>query len=100
MNTEGQGHSLTLIQDNSDSTFSYFLSLKSARPIEATFHVEPPWDRIMKVRTNGICHMTKMATVSIYSTNLKNLLLWNQKADDIETWYAALVTRALPNSFK
>ena len=24
-----------------------------------------------------------------------NLLLWNQKTDDIEIWYAALVTRVL-----
>ena len=28
----------------------------------------------------------------------KNLLLWNQKADDRETWCAALVTQALPNT--
>ena len=26
---------------------------------------------------------------------LKNLLLWNQKADDLETWYAALGARIL-----
>ena len=25
----------------------------------------------------------------------KNLLLWNQKAGDLETWYAALVARVL-----
>ena len=31
---------------------------------------------------------------------LKNLLLWNQKADDLETWYAASSTQVLPNSFK
>ena len=30
----------------------------------------------------------------------KNLILWNQKADDFETWYAALVTRVLPSIFK
>ena len=29
--------------------------------------------------------------------NIKNLLLLNQKADDLETWYAALVTVLLPN---
>ena len=28
-----------------------------------------------------------MVTMPIYG---KNLLLWNQNADDIETWYAAL----------
>ena len=41
-----------------------------------------------------------MATMPIYGKNLKNLLLWNQKADDLETWYAALGTRVLPSFFK
>ena len=31
---------------------------------------------------------------------LKNLLLRNQKADDLETWYAALGAGVLPNLFK
>ena len=31
---------------------------------------------------------------------LKNLLLRNEKADDLETWYAALGAQVLPNSFK
>ena len=31
---------------------------------------------------------------------LKNLLLRNQKADDLETWYAASGARVLPNLFK
>ena len=34
--------------------------------------------------------MIKMAAMHIYGKTLKNLLLWNQKADDLETWYAAL----------
>ena len=66
MNIKGQDHSLTFIQGRSDSTFSNFFSLETARPIEAKFHVEPPWDRVMKWNTNGLCHMTKMATMSIY----------------------------------
>ena len=32
--------------------------------------------------------MTKMAAMSIYGKNPKNLLLRNQKADYLETWYA------------
>ena len=28
---------------------------------------------------------------------LKSLLLWNQKADDLETWYASLGARVLPS---
>ena len=30
----------------------------------------------------------------------KNLILWNQKADGLEIWYAALVPRVLPSIFK
>ena len=44
MNIKGQGHSLTLIQGHSDSTFSNFFFLETAWPIEAKFYVEPPWD--------------------------------------------------------
>ena len=29
-----------------------------------------------------------------------NRLLWNQKADGLESWYAALGIRVLPNVFK
>ena len=28
----------------------------------------------------------------------KNLLLWNRKADDLETWYVALSTQVLNNA--
>ena len=41
MNIKGQGHSLTIVQGHSDSTFSNFFSLETDRPIEAKFHVEP-----------------------------------------------------------
>ena len=51
-------------------------------PIEAKFHVEAPWDGGMKVSTIDLCHMTKMATMSIYGKNL----LWNENADDLETF--------------
>ena len=70
MNIKGQGHSLTFIQGHSDSTFSNFFSLETARLIEAKFNVEPPWDGVMKVSTNSLCRMTKMATMSIYGKNL------------------------------
>ena len=45
-------------------------SFETARPIEAKFHVEPPWDGGMKVNTNGLCHITKMAAMPIYGKNL------------------------------
>ena len=66
MNIKGQGHSLTLIQGHSDSIFSNFFSLEIARPTEAKFHVEPPWDGRMKVCSNGRGHMTNMAAMLIY----------------------------------
>ena len=70
MSIKGQGHLLTLIQGHSDSTFSNIFSLETPRPIEAKFHMEPPWDGGIKVSTNGLSHMTKMAIMSIYRKNL------------------------------
>ena len=40
---------MTLVQGRSDSTFANLLSLEMAKPIEAKFHVEPPWDGGTKV---------------------------------------------------
>ena len=36
----------------------------------------------------------------LYFLTLNNLLLRNQKADDLETWYAALSAQVLSNLFK
>ena len=52
-------------------TCSNFFSLETARPIEVKFHVEPPWDGGMKVSSNGLCHITKMAAMPIDDKNLK-----------------------------
>ena len=79
MNIKGQGHSLTLVQGYSDSTFSNFFFLETAWPIEAKFYVKPPWDGETKVWSNGLGHMTKMATMPIYGKNIKIYLLLNQK---------------------
>ena len=51
--------------------FSNLFSLETSWPIEAKFHVEPPWDRGMKICSNGLCHMTNMATMPIYGKNFK-----------------------------
>ena len=69
MNIKGQGYSL-IVQARSDSTFSNFFSVETPRPTEAKFHIAPPWDGGMKVNTNGLCHLTKMATISIYGKKL------------------------------
>ena len=85
MNIKGQGHSLTLVQGHSDSTFANFFFLETAGPAEAKFHNEPPLDGGMKDCSNGPGHITSMAAMPIYGKNLKNLLLLNQKADDLES---------------
>ena len=59
--------------------------------------MKSPWDGGTKVCSNSPGHMTKMAAMPIYGKNLKNLLLRYQKADDLETWYAALGARVLPS---
>ena len=81
---------------------SIFSNISSAatEPFEAKFHMESPWDGGKKICSNGPGHMTKMAAMPIYGKNLKNLLLRNQKADDLETWYAASGARVLPSLFK
>ena len=48
---------------------------------------------------NGLDHMTKMVAMPIYCKNLKNIHLLNQKADDIETWYAAFGTHVLSSIY-
>ena len=53
------------------STFSNILSSETTGPIEAKFHMKPPWDGGMKVCSNGPGHMTKMAAMPIYGKNLK-----------------------------
>ena len=94
-----QGHSFTLVQGHSDSKLSNFFSLETSRPIEAKFHVEPPWDGVMKVNTNGLCHQNGRH-VHIWVKTFKNLLLWNQKAADFDSSCVALIAQMLPTLFK
>ena len=54
----------------------------------------------MKVFSNGPGHMTKTAAMPMYDKNLKNSSSPEQKADDLETWYAALGAQVLPSLFK
>ena len=77
-----RSRSLTLVQGHLDSTFSNIFSLETAKPIEAKFHVEPPWDWRTKVCSNGLGHKTNMAVMLIYGKNLK-------KSSSLESWYAA-----------
>ena len=93
MNISGQGHSLILVQGHLDSTCSTFFSLETAKPTEAKFHVDPPWDGDTKVCSNGLGHLSKMAGMPIYGKSIIQNLLGNQKADDLESWYAASVLK-------
>ena len=45
--------------------------------------MDPPWDEGTKICSNGPGHM--MAAMPIYGYIFKNHLLWNQKADDLES---------------
>ena len=69
MNIKGQGHLLNLLQGHSDSTFSNFVSLETARPIEAKSHVAHPWDGERKFVQ--MLRMAKMAAMPIYGKNIK-----------------------------
>ena len=100
MNIRDQGHPLTLVQCHSDSTFSNFFSLETTRPVEVKFHVVPPWHGRTKVCSNGPGHMTIWPPCSYMEKTLKNLLLWNQMAYDLESWCAALSARVLPSLYK
>ena len=53
----------------SDSIFLNFYSSITTRPIEAKFHVEPPWDSGTKACSNGPGHMSNMAAIPIYNKN-------------------------------
>ena len=53
----------------SDSIFLNFFSSITTRPIEAKFHVAPPWNGGTKESSKGSGHMTKMAAMPIYGKN-------------------------------
>ena len=84
----------------SGSIFLNFFSSVITRQTEAAFDGEPHWDGGTKVCSNSPGHITNMAAMPIYSKTFKNLLLWNLKASDLESWYAASGIRVLPGMFK
>ena len=73
-------------------------SSETTGPNKVKFYMELLWDGGTKVCSNGPGHMSKMAAMSIYGKNFKNLLLQNLKAHDLETWYAAWGAQVLPNN--
>ena len=79
MTTNGQGHSLTFDQDYSDSTFSNFFSSTNARPFEAKFHLEPPWDVMRKTCSDVPGTLTTMASRSIYDKKPSKISFFGTK---------------------
>ena len=96
----GRPHSSVVVRRRRPHSLNIFSS-ETTGPIKVKFHMELLWDGGTKVCSNVPGHMTKMAAMPIYGKNLKkNLLLWNQKANDLETWYATLGARVLPSLLK
>ena len=71
------------------------ISSEAAGPIEANFHVEPPWEGRTKACPNGLGHIASWPPCPCMVKTVTNLHLWNQKADDLDTWCAAFGTRVL-----
>ena len=82
------------------STISNVFFSETVWPIKAKFYVEPPWEGGTKVYINRPRHMAKMAAMPKYNKNLKNLLLKNQKAYDLETWHVVSGAQALQSLYK
>ena len=82
------------------SIYSNIVFSQTIGPIELKSHVKTPYDKLAKICTKYFGHMTKMAATPIFGKNLlKNLLLQNQKASDLETWYVALGMWSLPSLY-
>ena len=58
---------IDLDTNHSDLIFLNFFFSITTWPIEAKFYVESSWDEGMKASSNYLGHMTKMATMPIYS---------------------------------
>ena len=78
----------------------HIFSSETTEPLEAKFHMESSWNGRTKVWFNGAGHMTKMAAKPLSGKYLKQILLRNQKVDDLETWFAGLGARILSSLFK
>ena len=68
--------------------------------MELKFHVKTPYDKLAKLYTKYLCHMTKMTAKPTYGKNPFQNLLQSQKASDLETWYVALGMWGLPSLLK
>ena len=81
------------------STFSNIFS-ENTGPIEARFMWSLHGMGERKFVQTVLVTWSRWPPCPYMVKTLKNLFLWNQKADDLETWYAASGARVLPNLFK
>ena len=58
--------------------FSKIFLSKTAWPIKAKFHVEPPWEGVKKIYINGPGHRPKWPPCPYMVKTFKNLLLQNR----------------------
>ena len=61
------------------STYLNIVFSETTRPIELKFHMTTPYDWLAKICTNCFGHMTKMATMPIYSKNYLNIFFSGTK---------------------
>ena len=61
------------------STHQNINSSETTRPFDLKFHMQTPYDRLVKVYTNCTGHMTKMATKPIYGKNSLNVFFSGTK---------------------
>ena len=52
---------------------------ETTKPVGLKFHMKTPYDRLAKIYTNCSGHMTKMATMPIYSKNPLNIFFSGTK---------------------
>ena len=97
MNIKDQGHSLTFIQGHSDSHFQTSFPSKPLGRLKPNFmwsiHGRGEWKFVQTVYVTWPVWPPCPYMVK----TLKNLLLWNQKANDLESLYAASGTQVLPS---
>ena len=77
-----------------------YLLLRNRFTNQGKFNVESSWEKRTRICINGPGHMTKIAARPYKVKTLKNLLLQNPKADDVEIWHAVLGNQVLPSLYK
>ena len=75
-------------------------SSETTGPVFFKFLLEPSVNGGLKIYTNSLGPLIKIAAIPIYGETLKNLLLQNQESFKADSCYRALGTQGHPNLFK